>query len=84
MATSQTKQRSRTSRQLSRTAVGRNNDRPLVSEQPYKLEYLHKRFPKVTRRRIAETLNDCTAELKTDDRQQIMSCLKQKLGDPRG
>ena len=84
MATSQTKQRSRTSRQLSRTAAGRNNDRPLVSAQPYKLEYLRKRFPKATRRRIAETLDACTAELKTDDRQQIIDCLKRKLGSPRG
>jgi hypothetical protein len=84
MAISRTKQRSRTSRQLSRTAAGRNDDRPLVASQPYKLEYLRKRLPKATRRRLEETLNDCTAELKTDDRQQIMSCLKKKLGNPRG
>ena len=84
MAVSRTKQRSRTSRQISRTARGRNDDRPLVASQPYKLEYLRKRFPKATRAAISTALNDCTAELKTDDRQQIMACLKEKLGVPRG
>jgi hypothetical protein len=84
MAISRTKQRSRTSRQISRTARGRNTERPLVSSAPYKLEYLRKRFPSATQSQIAGALEDCLNELKTDDRQQIMSCLKLKLGAPRG
>jgi hypothetical protein len=84
MAVSRTKQRSRTSRQISRTALGRNRDRPLVSIQPYDLEYLRKRFPKVTRTKVAQALSDCQDEVKTDDRQEIMKCLKRKLGQPRG
>jgi hypothetical protein len=84
MAVSRTKQRSRTSRQLSRTARGRNDDRPLVSSPPYSLEYLHKRFPKATQMQIARAVESCTNEVKTDDRQQIMTCLKRKLQAPRG
>ena len=84
MAISRTKQHSRTSRQISRTAVGRNDERTLVASPPYKIDYLRKRFPKATRAAITGALDDCTARLKTDDRQQIMECLKQKLGEPRG
>lgn len=84
MAVSRTKQRSRTSRQISRTARGRNADRPLVSEAPYKVDYLRKRFPKAARATIETALNDCLNEVKTEDRQAIMNCLKSKLGDPQG
>jgi hypothetical protein len=83
MAVSRTKQRSRTSRQISRIARGRNDDRPLVSSPPYKLEYLRKRFPKASRIALSGALEECMSKVKTDDRQEIMNCLKQKLGDAR-
>jgi len=79
MAIKRTKQRGQTSRQLSRTARGRNPDRPLVADEPYELTYLHKRFPNVTQRQLARALDECQGEIKTDDRQQIMNCLKWKL-----
>lgn len=81
MAVKRTKQRSRTSRQISRTARGRNRDRALVSGEPYEVEYLHKRFPNATHRQVTQAFEECKDEIKTDDRQQIMNCLKQKLGD---
>jgi hypothetical protein len=79
MAVKRTKQRSRTSRQISRTARGRNRARPLIAEEPYELKYLHKRFPNVTQRQLARAYEECKDEIKTDDRRQIMNCLKQKL-----
>jgi hypothetical protein len=84
MAVSRTKQRSRTSRSISRTASGRNRARPLVASEPYSVKYLHERFPKSTQAEVSRALEECKDEIKTDDRRQIMSCLKQKLGPPRG
>jgi hypothetical protein len=84
MAVSRTKQRSRTSRQIARTARGHNDDRPLVSKPPYTLIYLRKRFAKASQIQIAHALEECTNEIKTDDPQQIMNCLKLKLGAPLG
>lgn len=84
MAMARTKQRSRTSRQISRTARGRNREQTLVSQEPYGVAYLHKRFPNATHRQVSQALNQCQEELKTDDRQQIMTCVKEKLGEPRG
>jgi hypothetical protein len=79
MAVARTKQRSRTSRQVSRTAAGRNRDRALIAAEPYSLKYLHKRFPDAAERDISRALEQCKDEVKTDDHQQIMNCLKRKL-----
>lgn len=84
MAVSRSKQRSRTSRGLSRSATGQNHERPLIAEDPYEVKYLHKRFPRKTYREVMTAYEQCKDEIKTEDRKQIMDCMKKRLGPPRG
>jgi hypothetical protein len=83
MAVARTKQKSRTSRSISRTTRGLSTEHTLVSDEPHDVKYLHKRFPKSTQATIRLALEECKLEVKSDDRKEIMNCLKKKLGPPR-
>jgi uncharacterized protein YqeY len=55
-------------------------DRRLVSNEPHEIEYIHRQyFPNKTHQDVATAIAQAKEELGSNDREQIMKLLRQKL-----
>lgn len=62
-------------------STGTKRDPGLVSSEPWEIEYIHRQFPQKSHEEVVRAIEDCKQQLHgSEDRDKIMSCLREKFG----